>query len=77
MPAGGQDGLHILRPLIDGLIPRQSCLLTEGGHGLNELIDLRIRQMLPIAGLDVFDLISVRTRVPILNRNGIGRAVNG
>ena len=42
MPTGGQDRLHLLRPLIDGLVPRQAALLAEGGHRLNELVDLGI-----------------------------------
>jgi hypothetical protein len=35
VPIDSQDGLHLLRPLIDGLIPRQAALLAEGGHRLN------------------------------------------
>lgn len=40
LPAGRQDTLHLLRLLIDRLIPRKAGLLTERGHGLNQLIDL-------------------------------------
>ena len=42
LPAGGKDRLHILRLLIDGLIPGEPGLGAEGGHGLNELIHLGI-----------------------------------
>jgi hypothetical protein len=76
VPAGRQYGLHLLRLLIDALVPRKSSLLAEGGHGLDQLIDLRIEQMLPIAGLQIFNLIRRRTRVPILNCDDIGRSVN-
>ena len=76
MPIGSQNRLHSLRPLIDGLVPRQSALLTEGCHRLNELIHLRIQQMLPVARLQILDLIRRRTRVPVLNRDLIRRPVN-
>ena len=29
MPAGGQDGLHVLRPLVNRLIPGETALLAE------------------------------------------------
>ena len=38
MPAGGQDGLDVLWPLIDGLIPREAGLLAERRHRLNQLL---------------------------------------
>lgn len=44
LPARGQDRLHILRPLIDRLIPRKAGLLREPRHRLNQLIDLRAEQ---------------------------------
>ena len=65
VPACCQDGLHVLRPLIDGLVPCESGLLAEGGHRLGQLVDLSIEEVLPIAGLEIFNLI--RTEIPILN----------
>ena len=41
LPAYGEDGLHILRTLIDRLIPREASLCREPGHRLDQLIDLR------------------------------------
>ena len=76
VPARGQDGLYFQRLLIDALIPRESGLLAERGHGLDQLINLRIKQMLPIAGLQIFNLIRRRTRVPILNCDLVRRTVN-
>ena len=76
MPTGGQDRLHLLRALIDGLVPREAGLLAERGHRLDQLIDLGIDQMLPVAGLDIFDLIGRRAGVPVLNCNLIRRAMN-
>jgi hypothetical protein len=67
VPVRGENGLHILRPRIDGLIPGQAGLLTERRHRLDQLIDLRIREMLPVAGLNIFDLIRSRARVPVGN----------
>jgi len=43
VPAGGQNGLHLLRPLIDALVPSEAGLLAKGGHGLDQLIDLCIQ----------------------------------
>ena len=43
LPAESEDRLHILRPLIDGLIPTEAGLLREGGLRLNQLIDLGIQ----------------------------------
>ena len=70
LPAGSQNGLHLLRLLIDGLIPGEPALLTERGHGLNQLIDLRAEQCLAVPGLD--GSCPVRgARVPILNRASV------
>jgi hypothetical protein len=76
MPTGSQYRLDILWALIDGLIPGKSGLLAEGGHPLNQLIDLRIEEVLPIARLEIFNLIGSGTQVPILNPDGISRTVN-
>jgi len=38
VPAGGQEGLHLLRPLIDGLVPGEAALLAERRHGLDEFV---------------------------------------
>jgi hypothetical protein len=76
VPAGRQDRLHLVRTRIDGLIPRQSALLTEGRHRLDELVDLRIDQVLPVAGLQIFNLIGGRTGVPILDGELVCRTVN-
>lgn len=70
MPVRGEDRLHLLRSLIDGLVPRQARLLAERGHGLDQLIDLRIQQRLPVAGLEGLGLVGC-TRVPALNRDGV------
>ena len=67
LPIRRQNGLDILRTLIDGLIPRQPGLLTEGGHGLDQLIDFRIQEMLTVTRLKIFDLIGSRACIPILN----------
>ena len=40
LPARSEDGLHSLRLLLNGLIPAEAGLLREGGHRLNQLIDL-------------------------------------
>lgn len=43
LPVRSQDSLHILRPLIDGLIPGHAVvLLAERCHRLDELIHLRV-----------------------------------
>jgi len=49
LPARGQDGLHLLRPLINRLVPRQSGLLCISCHRLIELVHLRVQQRLPVA----------------------------
>ena len=54
--------MHILRLLIDGLIPGQSRLLREPGHRLDQLIDLRAQQRLAVPGLNRLDPI-----VPVKN----------
>ena len=43
LPAGSKDGLHILRLLIDGLIPAEAGLLRESCHRLDKLVDLGIQ----------------------------------
>ena len=43
LPARGEDRLHLLRALIDGLIPCEAGLLREPSHSLNQLIHLRIQ----------------------------------
>jgi len=35
VPAGGQNGLHLLRPLIDAVVPGEAGLLAKGGHHLD------------------------------------------
>jgi hypothetical protein len=62
--------------LIDGLIPGETGLLTERGHRLDQLIDLRVQEMLPVAGLDIFDLIRGGAGVPIFDSHRIGRAMD-
>ena len=51
VPTRREHRLHLLRPLIDTLVPGKPGLLAKGGHGLDQLIDLRIEEMLPVAGL--------------------------
>ena len=43
LPAGSEDGLHVLWLLIDSVIPAEAGLLREGGHRLNQLIDVGIQ----------------------------------
>jgi hypothetical protein len=76
VPTPSQHCLHILRSRIDGLIPGQAGLLTERGHRLDQLIDLRIREMLPISRLDIFKLVRGRARVPVLDRDLIRRPMD-
>ena len=77
LPARGQDRLDRLRLLIDGLIPGETGLRTERGHRLNQLIHLRTEQRLPIARLDRFRLRRGRCTEPILNRDRVGRPMDG
>ena len=42
LPAPGQHRLHVLRPLIDGLIPAKTRLLREARHRLDQLLHLGI-----------------------------------
>ena len=76
MPVGSKHRLNLLRPLIDGLIPRQPCLLTKARHRLDQLIDLRIQQRLTVAGLNRFELGRSRGTIPILNRDRIRRSMD-
>ena len=71
LPARSQDRLHVLRPLIDRLIPREASLCSEPRHRLNQLIDLRAEDRLSVPSLDGLGAIR-RTAVPILNRHAIG-----
>lgn len=59
LPADSQDRLHILRLLIDRLIPREASLCGEPGHRLDQLIDLRVEQRMPIAGLDGLEKVFI------------------
>jgi len=47
LPAGCQDVLHLLRLLIDRLVPREATLLTERGHGLNQRINSSVKKRFP------------------------------
>ena len=76
LPARGQDGLHILRLLIDPLIPREAGPCSEPGHRLDQLIHLRAVQRLPVPDLNGLDPIG-RADIPVLHGNLIGRVVNG
>ena len=64
-----------MRLLINRLIPREAGLCGEARHRLNQLIDLRAEQSLPIARLDRLDPIG-RADIPVLHRDLIGRAMN-
>ncbi len=75
LPVCSQNCLYILWPLRDGLIPGQPGLRAEGSHRLNELLHLRIEQLLAVAGLNGFGLIGTAA-IPILNGRVIGRAMN-
>ena len=54
LPARGEDDLHILRLLIDGLIPAEPGLQHEGGHRLNQLMDLSIQ---PVGDLNINEVV--------------------
>ena len=71
LPARGQDGLYILRLLINRLVPREAGLLSEPCHRLNQLIDLGVKQCLSVPGLNRLDSI-VRAEIPVLHRDLIG-----
>ena len=75
LPAGGQHSLHVLGPVIEGLIPGEPRLLTEGRHRLDQLVDLRMEQRLAIAGLDGFHLIR-RPAIPVLNGHAVRAPMN-
>ncbi len=57
-------------------VPGEPGLLTERGHGLDQLIHLRAQQRLPIARLDRFHLRRGRRTVPILHRDLVGRPMD-
>ena len=69
VPAPCEHVVYILRPLIDPLTPGQAGLLAERGHLLDQLVDLRIQEMLPVAGVDIFNVIRGRAEIPILHRH--------
>jgi len=77
LPASAQDGLHLLGLLIDPLIPGEAGLLTERGHRGDQLIHLCTQEGLPIARLNRFHLRRARRTEPILNRDGVGRPMDG
>src|SRR5690348_16111448 len=56
MPVRRHDGLHVLGPLIDALVPREPRLAGEPSHRLNQLRHLGIEQMLAVVGLKALDL---------------------
>ena len=72
LPTGREYRLHVLRSLGNRVFPGEPCLLAERRHGLNQLIDLAIDQLLAVAGLDGFNLIR-RPAVPIADRHLIAR----
>ena len=47
LPAGCEDVLHLLRLLIDRLIPVETGLLAERRHGLDQLIHLVLSNVCP------------------------------
>lgn len=49
---GGQDGLDLLGPLADGLIPAEPALGAVARHGLNELVALSAPELAAISGPD-------------------------
>ena len=75
LPAGRQNRLSRLRPLIDRLIPREAGLLRKPCHRLNQLIDSRAEQRLAIARLKGLDPI-IRTDIPTLHGDLVRRTVN-
>lgn len=68
LPARGQNRLHILRLLIDRLIPREAGLLGEARHRLDQLIDLRAQQRLAVPCLNRLDPI-IRAEIPAPHRD--------
>ena len=75
VPVRGEDRLHLLRSLIDRLVPGQTRLLVKRGHCLDQLINLRVKKRLPIAGLNHFRLIC-RASIPVLNRDLVRAAMD-
>ncbi len=75
LPARGQNRLHLLRLLIDRLIPGEACLSSEPSHRLDQLIDLRAEQRLATTGLDRLRPIG-RADIPVLHRDLIGGTMN-
>ena len=61
--------------LVDRLIPRETRLLGEPSHRLNELIDLRTQQSLPVARLNGFNPI-VGVEIPVFDRDLICRSMD-
>ena len=53
LPIRGQNALNLRWLLIDPLVPAQTGLLRKGCHRLDQLIDLRAEQRLPIARLNL------------------------
>src|SRR5215831_6741440 len=73
MPVRREYGLHISGLILDGLVPTDAAMRgAEGGHGLDELIDLSIQEGTTILRPKNLGLVG-RPILPGLHREAIAR----
>src|SRR5262245_9030358 len=71
MPVRREHGLHLIRNLLDRLVPADATMRgAEGRHGLNELVDLGIQERTTILRPKHLDLVRCPI-LPGLHREGI------
>ncbi|OGO40010.1 MAG: hypothetical protein A2Z03_12030 [Chloroflexi bacterium RBG_16_56_8] len=64
LPIRGYDSLHLIRVLVDRLIPGDAAMRSgELGHRLDQLVDLGIGERPVVDALEGFDVIGAG-RVP-------------